>query len=141
MNHRISSPYHPQTNGLDERTNQTLVRTLNKLAETQSNCDQHIDSALYAYRVSKHDSSKFSPFFLMYNRHPRMAVDHEMGTMVESNEDTASQADFEKTLQHLLQLREHYHSKALGNIGKAQERQKAYYDSKHDSHKVNRICC
>ena len=28
VEHRISSAYHPQTNGLDERTNQTLVRPL-----------------------------------------------------------------------------------------------------------------
>jgi hypothetical protein len=30
VEHRISSAYHPQTNGLDERTNQTLVHTLIK---------------------------------------------------------------------------------------------------------------
>lgn len=80
MEHRISSAYHPQTNGLDERTNQTLVRTLKKLTSAEEDWDQHIEAALYAYHISVHDSSRFSPFFLMYNRHPRKAIDFELAT-------------------------------------------------------------
>ena len=39
------------------------------------NWDEHISAALYAYRISKQASSKFSPFFLMYiNSQPRKAV-------------------------------------------------------------------
>src|SRR6266498_2377906 len=33
IKHRLSSPYHPQTNGLVERFNQTLCEKLAKLAE------------------------------------------------------------------------------------------------------------
>ena len=65
VEHRISSPYHPQTNGLDERTNQTLIRTLKKLTTTEEDWDQYIDAALYAYRISVQGSSRFSPFFLI----------------------------------------------------------------------------
>lgn len=142
IDHRISSAYHPQTNGLDERMNQTLVRSLNKLSETKDNWDQHIDAALYAYRVSRHASSKYSPFFLLYNRHPRMAIDYEITSDAHADcchADCESnlQENFEETLEHLVKLREHFHSKALTNISKAQEKQKAYYDSRHDSHKVS----
>ena len=71
VEHRISSACHPKTNGLDEQTNQTLVRTLVKhCSANQRDWDLHLDSTLYAYRIAKHDSSRFSPFFLMYNRHP-----------------------------------------------------------------------
>eukprot|EP00731_Ephydatia_muelleri_P035961 Em0185g1a len=57
IEHRISSPYHPQTNGLDERTNQTLTRALIKFSEAKENWDLNIDAALYAYRIAKQDSS------------------------------------------------------------------------------------
>ena len=70
-----SSAFHPQTNGLDERLNQTLVTTLKKVVDARSNdWDEHISAALYEYRISRQASSKFSPFFLMYNRQPRKAA-------------------------------------------------------------------
>ena len=46
IEHRISSPYHPQTNGLDECTNQTLTRALTKFSEAKENWDENIDAAL-----------------------------------------------------------------------------------------------
>ncbi|XP_059918084.1 uncharacterized protein K02A2.6-like [Gadus macrocephalus] len=35
VKHRITSAYHPQTNGLDERTNQTLKRSFGKTRDGQ----------------------------------------------------------------------------------------------------------
>ena len=69
IEHRISSP---QT---DERTNRTLVQALTKLSTWKNDWDQCINAALYAYRIGVQDSSKFSPFFLMYNRQPRKAIE------------------------------------------------------------------
>ena len=49
--HRISAAYHPQTNGLVERLNQTLVNMLTKLSgEKWDDWDDYIDAALFAYR-------------------------------------------------------------------------------------------
>ena len=61
VQHCVSSAYHPETNG---RLNQTLVATLKKVVDVCSNndWDEHISAALYAYRISKQASSKFSPF-------------------------------------------------------------------------------
>ncbi len=51
VDHRISAAYHPQTNGLVERFNQTLVNSLTKLAgEKTDEWDQYIDAILFAYR-------------------------------------------------------------------------------------------
>ena len=66
VDHRDSSPYHPQTNGLDEQMNQTLVHALNKLTTEEGQWDQFIDVALYAYHISIQDSSLFSSFVLLY---------------------------------------------------------------------------
>lgn len=56
--HRISSAYHPQTNGLDERFNQTLTQALIKIInDEQNNWDLFIDLILFAYRTSKNDSN------------------------------------------------------------------------------------
>ena len=50
--HRISSAYHPQSNALDERTNQRLTRALMKfMNDNQNDWDVHIKSILFAYRT------------------------------------------------------------------------------------------
>lgn len=52
VDHRISAAYHPQTNGLDERFNQTLVRMLIKMSgEKSQKWDEFLDAALFAYRL------------------------------------------------------------------------------------------
>ena len=67
--HRICTAYHPQTNGMVERFNQTLQRSLIKLSnKEQSNWDEYIDGVLFAYRTSVHKSTKYTPFKLMYFR-------------------------------------------------------------------------
>ena len=49
--HRISTAYHPQTNGLVERYNQTLQRFLIKLCnDKQNDWDDLLDPVLFAYR-------------------------------------------------------------------------------------------
>ena len=51
VEHRISAAYHPQTNGLDERFNQTLVNALTKVTgEKPDEWDEYIDPILFAYR-------------------------------------------------------------------------------------------
>ena len=76
VQHIISIAYHPQTNGLDERFNQTLQRSLLKMTEDNHNeWDKYLDSVLFAYRTSKQASTRFSPFFLLYGREPKLPID------------------------------------------------------------------
>ena len=37
-----------------------------------------MDAILFSYRVSCHDSTKFSSFFLVYGRHPRLPIEFTM---------------------------------------------------------------
>ena len=59
-------------------------------------CDWHniIEGVLFAHRVSKHTSTKFSPFFLMYNREPTLPIDVKYSLVsIEGNE---SERPFDK---------------------------------------------
>ena len=136
----MPSAYHPQTNGLDERTNQTLVKAIVKLSSSTQDWDLNIEAALYAYRISRHDSSKYSPFFLLYNCHPRKAIDHELATAKaapQTQDAVPSPDDREEIIQELLELRQQYQERARTNIKKAQDKQKEYYDAKHDCKHVS----
>ena len=77
--HRISSAYHPQSNGLNERMNQTLTRAIVKFVnENHDDWDVHLKSILFAYRTSKNDSTKFNPFELMFGRAPVLPIEMEI---------------------------------------------------------------
>lgn len=81
IEHRISSAYHPQSNGLDERTNQTISCALIKVInQKQDDWDEHIDSILFSYRTSVHASTKYTPFFLMYGRDPVLPIELRVST-------------------------------------------------------------
>jgi len=75
IKHILSSPYHPQTNGLVERFNRTLCESLAKLVRHSDEWDKYVAPVLFAYRSSKHSTTKITPFFLTYGREARLPVD------------------------------------------------------------------
>ena len=130
--HKITSAYHPQSNGLDERFNQTLKSQLQKLVnDHQDDWDDLLDNILFAYRSSRQDSTKCSPFLLMYGREARLPIDL---TRVPSD-IAPDKLDFETKVQKMLELQKELHDKARINIDieKTQARQKRQYDAKHNT--------
>ena len=68
-----TSGYHPQTDGLVETFNSTLIGMVAKVAEQSGkDWDRHLPFLLFAYRASVQESTKESPFFLLYGRDPRI---------------------------------------------------------------------
>ena len=67
-----TTPYHPQTDGLVERFNQTLKQMLRKLIEGEGrDWDKLVPYVLFAYREVPQASTGFSPFELVYGRDTR----------------------------------------------------------------------
>ena len=67
--HRMTSAYHPQTNGLVEKFNHTVQSCLLKVVnELQNDWDDYLDPVLFAIRTSKHKSTGHTPFEMMYKR-------------------------------------------------------------------------
>ena len=74
-----TSVYHPQSNAKVERFHRTLHDVLSKkLSENQQTWDLFLNQALAAIRFNISVSSKFSPFFLLYNRDVVLPVDNLM---------------------------------------------------------------
>src|SRR2546423_2915582 len=75
IKHKLSAPYHLQTNGLVERFNRTLCESLAKLSEKENQWDEHIKQVLFAYRTTKHATTKRTPFFMTYGREVTLPID------------------------------------------------------------------
>src|SRR6266542_1877462 len=75
IKHRLSIPYHPQTNGLVKRFNQTLCEKLAKMAEETTMWDEFIDPALMTYHTTKHSATGVTPFLLTYGREAVLPID------------------------------------------------------------------
>lgn len=71
-----TTPYHPQTDGLVERYNQTLKNMLHKFVSTTGvDLDQWLPYLLFAYREVPQTSTGFSPFKLLYRCQVRGPLD------------------------------------------------------------------
>ena len=71
-----TTAYHPQTDGLVERFNNTLAESISMFVNSeQTDWDLFLPSILFAYRVSPCVSTGESPFFLLYGRKPRLPLD------------------------------------------------------------------
>src|SRR5215213_11493177 len=69
VKYRLSTTYHPQTNGLVERFNKTLCEILAKYSsEYQEDWDVFLPSALFAYRTIRQNTTRYEPFYLPYGR-------------------------------------------------------------------------
>jgi len=126
--HRISSAYHPQTNGQREKDNKTLKDALRKVSN--ENCDDwdlFIDEVLFAHRTSVHASTGLTPHEVLYGRKAKLPMDlqpHDDQTQMESVDSVL--------LESLIETRKRINEEASKNIEKSQARQKKNYDHRHD---------
>ena len=78
-----TTAYHPQSDGQVERQNRTLQEIIaHFVSANQSDWDQWVDQAVFAYNTSVHASTGFSPYELVFGRPPRMPLEVELGVPV-----------------------------------------------------------
>ena len=71
-----TTPYHPQSDGMVERFNRTLLSMLSvAVEESEGDWDLKIPTIMFAYRSSVHESTGESPFCLMFGREAPLPVD------------------------------------------------------------------
>ena len=92
IEHAVTSAYHPQSNGQDERSNQNIKRHLAKYCnEERNDWDVYLQHAVYSINTSKQRSTKVSPYFAIYRVHHGSSADPKV--------DDFEIANSEETLQ------------------------------------------
>ena len=79
IKHRLTTAYHPQANGLDERYNQTLINSLSKFAQQcRGKWDDKLAEVVYAYNTAVQESSRCTPFEAMFGRQAKLPIDFNL---------------------------------------------------------------
>lgn len=87
-----TTPHHLQEIGQVESFNQTLPGMLCTLPETQkSRWAEHLNHVVHAYNCTRHESTGYSPFFLLFGRHSHLHVDLVFGIEGQTNHENHSQ--------------------------------------------------
>lgn len=121
IQHSRTTDYHPQANGMDERFNGTLVKILRcYIAADQKNWDTRLMWALTTYNTTINDSTKFSPFNIVYGTEPRTPLTEEIRTSEDEEEAW--------NLTNSQPLHKEVREAARSNMEEAQQRQKSSYD-------------
>lgn len=125
---RLSTAFHPQTDGQTERQNQTLEHYLRVYCtEQQTNWIQLLPMAEFAYNNAKHATIGCSPFYALYGYHPEVYIDVEddaKGGKIPAIEERL------KKVHHIRQLLEIRWKQAT-------DMQAKYFNKKHNSKSYN----
>lgn len=123
IEHKLTSPYHPQSNGIDERVNGTLMRILRYYVNKyQRDWDDHLKWSLYIYNNTVHDSTGYSPYQILYSRESRSPL--RPGILKACN------------FKDINQLPEDIRLDVYERNKRAQEVQSKYYDRKRSKSKL-----
>ena len=118
-----TTAYQPSTNGGIERFHGTMHAMLAKWIQTnQRDWDEKLPAVAFAYRTSEHESTGFSPYFLMHGREARIPADITYGpTPSETDAENDFVADQQAALRSAFDF-------ARQQLGKAAARRKHCYD-------------
>jgi hypothetical protein len=71
-----TTPFHPQCNGLSEKTVQTTKAMIRACVDdNQTNWDQLLEKLSFAYNTSVQLTTKLTPFELQFGRKPNIPID------------------------------------------------------------------
>ena len=121
-----TTPYYRMGNSQCERFNRTFLEMLGTLGQHQkADWKTHCAKLVHIYNCTKHDTTGYSPYFLLFVREPRIPIDVLLPSHEANHEVTYTGyiADLRKRMKHA-------HEMVEAKIKKSGENRKKWYDVK-----------
>ena len=126
IDHARTSAYKPSTNGQIERFHLTLNAILGKVvSENQRDWDTHVPYAVAAYRATIHESTGYSPNYLMFGHEVRAPIDLVLGSKNDFKKTFTSSHEF---VEDKLSTVQAAYQSVRKQLRLSAERQKRRYD-------------
>ena len=121
-----TTPYHAMGNGMTERFNQSLLNMLGTLEEEQKkDWKTFVPSLVHAYNCTRHESTGYTPYELMFGRLPKLSIDVYLGVQGKKTGE-----EYCEYVEKLRQRLKYAYETASKQAGKSAERYKKAYDSR-----------
>ena len=118
-----TTPYHPQSDGMIERFNRTILHMLSTaVLDDEHDWDLHLPTLMLAYRTSHHDTTGATPFSLVYGREAKLPED------ILFNLPSAEVATNHGYVDALKERMQHAYQRVRDHSAVEQQKQKANYD-------------
>ena len=131
---RVTSPYHPRTDGLTERANQTAIRALERhAAESPEDWDLFLPLVVFAINTRVHSVTGFSAFEMMFGRQPNAWTDYRGSDQI----DLSVHEAILQRANELRQLVDHTVPTASKHATFAQSTQRASQDARAGQRLLN----
>ena len=149
-----TTPFNPRCNGLSEKSVQTSKNMIKAhVNDEQSDWDEQLEKFTYVYITSVQETTKQTPFEMMFGRKPKLPIDIALAsveipqetnveeqnqsnqnsgeaTILNDNEKIKIPEEAQNYLNKLRRKIEESHSKAALNRNIPMERHKLFYDRK-----------
>ncbi len=120
-----STGYHPETQGLVERMNRTLIKMIRVYLSDFQDWTQVLHIVLYAYRTCVHETTGLTPYFLLYGREAPSTLEYLFPDF-----ETPRLMDYGGFADVRIDRMARANKFARQHMGAAQRRQAKYYDRK-----------
>ena len=129
INHRKTTPYHPQTNGQTERVNEILVSILRKTAlDSKQDWDIKLIAALWAYRTTFKVTTRVTPFSPVFGIEATLPIEFEGEALRVA---VTSRLPIKQSLRNRLTELDERCRVAAQNIEAIQRRRKLTFDKRN----------
>ena len=132
IDHRKTTPYHPQTNGQTERVNGILISILRKtVMDSKREWYKKLTAALWAYRTTFKVTTQATPFSLVYGLETTLPIKYEVESLrVAIGSRLTGSQSLKNRLTNLEELNERRRM-AAQHIEAIQRRRKIIFDKRH----------
>jgi hypothetical protein len=126
-----SSPYYAQDNGQAESSNKTLIKLIKKeIEENPKRWHEVLLEALWVHRISKHSTTKVTPFELVYGQEAVLPVEVNLDALQIARQNELSTVDYHNLMLDQLDEVSDERVKALGEIERDKLRVDRAYNKK-----------